>query len=65
MTRYEELDRKAYSCLAVNVKFEPDSKMGRIWMKHFLALLEKRNNLTIEEAQAPAVNPKMGCTALT
>jgi hypothetical protein len=67
VTRYEELTRKAYSVLAaVNRCYAAGSnRFAWMWTKKFNALIDQRDALTIEEASAPAVNPRMVGHALS
>ena len=67
MTRYEELTRKSYSILAaINRCYAVGShRFGWLWTAKFNALMAQRDALTIEEAEAPAVNPRMGGHALS
>ena len=69
MTRYEELDRKAYSCIgaANRVALSGNHRnptMEAIWTHHALQLMDTRDGLTIADAEAPAMNPRMGTHAL-
>ena len=62
MTRYEELTRKAYMILDAwsRCNKRGSNRFAWMWTKHFNALIDQRDAMTIEEAEAPALNPKMG-----
>jgi hypothetical protein len=62
MSRYEELDRKAYSLLGASIRCAKNGsrRFSWMWMKKYTDILAIRDALTIEEAESPAINPKMG-----
>ena len=63
LTRYEELDRKAYSLLAAAGRANHPGIRFILTIKG-AKLIVARNELTIEEAEAPAHAPNMGEYAL-
>jgi hypothetical protein len=66
MTRYEELDRKAYSCISAAVRCEQRGNypMRWLWESKASACMAHRDALTNAEAYAPAINPRMGKNAI-
>ena len=67
MTRYEELDRKAYSCIGAAARCEKSGHvpMRWLWERQATGCMTLRDALTVAEAEAPAINPRMGLYALT
>jgi hypothetical protein len=63
LTRYEELDRKAYSLIAAAGRANSPEIRSILTIKG-IGLITARNALTIEEAEAPAHAPNMGEYAL-